>query len=442
MGGVAVNDGPTGQSRSTRLVRALADTVGSNSERLIDAAVLTGCNVLVAAISFFAVLCIARVMGKARFGEYAYAVVLGQYAYILVIFSGDRTLVRDLVQYTSRRYAILSAGFSVRLCLLAATAVAAITFTLLPGSASLSAGQVLVVLGTALGGLTLEGVFDYWGQFRRHGVYNVIGKSLFALLVCLPLLLPAFGMSMLWVGSATAASAFVFLGLQARYVAGRLPWMTMRFSRRDVATAVRGNWALWISAFGGVFYIGLNRIVLRNVWGSEELGNYAASAKLIDMAVLCLLQVSRLGRPRMAAVVGDGVASEHRRAFVARYLAALLGLSLVFAVPAFLFPKLILTTLFGAAYADGAGALRVLSVYLVVHAAGIVAAQYVISRRNDRLYFVFVLLGCVLASIACSFLIPRWGATGAAWALLMSHGVAMALYCTAMFLSLGRSSRD
>ena len=423
-----------------RLLRTLKDQ-GTSRGRLVDAAVLTGCNIAAGALGFIAILCIARVLGKSEFGEYAYAVTLGQYACVLVIFAGDRTLVRDLVQQAERRYAILAAGLFLRLCLLGVILLLAVITLLLPGDYALSVGQILVVVGTAIGALTVEGLFDYWGQYRRHGLYNLTWKATFALLVCLPMLVAVFHLNMLWLGMATVLSAVALLCLQGTYIAKRLSWLDLRFDRRDVADVIRSNRMLWISSLVLVSYIGLNRIVLRNVSGSGELGGYAAGAKLIDMAVLCLLQISRLGRPRMAAVVGKDVTAECRRSFVMRYLAGMLGLSLLFAVPALLFPRLLMTTFFGAGYADAAGPLRVLSIYLVVLAAGIVAAQYVISRRDDHLYFLSAVVGGVLAVLACALLIPRWGAVGAAWALLLSHGVSMLLYCVAMGVDL-RRTRD
>ena len=244
-------------------VSGLMAKAGPHRKIALDGGILTGCNILVAALGFFAVICVARVLSKSEFGEYAYALALGQYAYIFVIFSGDRTVVRDLVQRTERRYATLCAALLVRLCLLAGAGLLVFASMFLPEGYGLSLGQVLVLLGVAVAGLTLEGVFDYWGQYRRHAFYNLTSKMLFALLVILPLIAPFCGMTILWIGFATIISALLLLVLQFSYMFHRLSRTDLCFNRSDLRTTIQNNRILWVSSFGIVFYVGLNRVVLR-----------------------------------------------------------------------------------------------------------------------------------------------------------------------------------
>lgn len=422
--------------------RAGTEWLRARRERVKDAIVLTGANGVIAGMLFLTVLRIARVLGKAEFGEYAYAVALGGYASVFVAFAAERTMVRDLVQQGERRFVMLGAGFSLRLLLLCVVCSCAATMVLIPGEYSLTLGQALVVCGTALGGLAVEGLFDYWGAYRRHSYYNLAGKMLFVTMVCLPtLLLPSRFLSVTWIGWATVVSALLLLGLQYRYAATRISLAELRFCWADVKLSVRNNGMLWVAAITLAAYYALNRVVLKHVSGSSELGGYAAGAKLVDVAMLALLQISRLGRPRMAAIAEESYSPRQRMAFILRYFSVLFAVTLVFALPALLCPDLVLRVLYGSAYVGAAESLRVLGIYLLVNAAGLVASQYVISRHIHRLYFMSVVVGGVLAVVACYLLIPPWGATGAAWALLLSHGVSMLIYIAVMVIDLRSLNR-
>ena len=110
-------------------------------------------------------------------------------------------------------------------------------------------------------------------------------------------------------------------------------------------------------------------------------------------------------------------------------------------VPLLVFPEFILKTLFIPEYVSSAPVLRVFAVYMLVVSLGIVAAQYVVSSRMERTYFVSVIMGGILSITLCLVLIPRMAGYGAAMALLIAHGTTMGLYWLAMIQHVRRMEK-
>jgi PST family polysaccharide transporter len=103
-----------------------------------------------------------------------------------------------------------------------------------------------------------------------------------------------------------------------------------------------------------------------------------------------------------------------------------------FCFPALLFPRFILTTVFSPEYASAAPVMRIMAMYILVYSLGLIASQYVVSARMEKVYFTSVFTGGVLSVLLCLWLIPKSGAIGAALSLLIAHSVSMGLYGVGM----------
>ena len=67
---------------------------------------------------------------------------------------------------------------------------------------------------------------------------------------------------------------------------------------------------------------------------------------------------------------------------------------------------------------------------------GIIASQYVISARLDRIYLASTLVGGAVGILTCFVLIPSMKEQGTVLALLISHGTSISIYIGATFINL------
>ena len=86
-------------------------------------------------------------------------------------------------------------------------------------------------------------------------------------------------------------------------------------------------------------------------------------------------------------------------------------------------PESVLRLIYRPEYASGAGALRVMGLYLLVLSIAAVAAQYLISSRQEKLYFRNVMIGGLVIVSLSFILIPKHGGLGAILSLLIAHGL-------------------
>jgi O-antigen/teichoic acid export membrane protein len=95
-------------------------------------------------------------------------------------------------------------------------------------------------------------------------------------------------------------------------------------------------------------------------------------------------------------------------------------------------PGLIYKYLYKSEYATGSNILPVFGIYLLVVSLGMVTSQYILAIRKEFVYLISVIVGGILSIGLCTWLIPTLGKAGAAWALLLSHGMTILIYSSAM----------
>ena len=185
----------------------------------------------------------------------------------------------------------------------------------------------------------------------------------------------------------------------------------------------RQNFLVFMAAMGGLLISSLNQLVLKHSCGSAELGGYAAAWTIVSLGVALLSQVSRIGKPAIARITIEGTKKSERMSFLFKYIFIIFMVAASVGIPVFFFPELILKIFFSPDYISSAGIMKIMGIYILVYSIAIISAQYVVAVRMERLYFFNVICGGCLSIILCYILIPKYSGLGAAFALLIAHGV-------------------
>jgi PST family polysaccharide transporter len=196
-----------------------------------------------------------------------------------------------------------------------------------------------------------------------------------------------------------------------------------------------------LSALAGIAFGTVNQIILKFYCGTKELGGYAAAWQITVLTTVMLLQVSRIAKPVTAMVTRGDVDRKNRIEYILKYSAFMLLIVTPISIPSLVCPEVILRILFSPEYASAAGVLRVMGIYLLIFSIGLVASEYIISKRMEKVYLASVVLGSGLSLILCFVLIPKFAGLGAALSLLIGHGISMFFYLLGVIKDVGFKNR-
>ena len=411
----------------------LKSLVLSQRRNLQNLSALVVFNFLAAGLFFITQIKIANVIGKEKFGLLAYGIALGMYGQTIVRYGMNRTLVRDLIHYPKRFAELVMASLMLRGVMLGLVVAGLLIWKIVWQPADMSWAIIVVIVAYSLKSLDLQPVYDAWHCMARHAVYNVVRRGLYFALIWGIILANPQRLTLAWIGCALLVMEISYLFLQQRWAGRRIEWSWGNSGGNSVIEKlIKDNSWIWLATIGALSFGTLNQIILKHYCGPGELGGYAASWQIIAAATLLLSQISRIGNPATARVTHPENDGSKRKSFLLKYSCVMAATVLPVVIPSVLFPGWIIKTVFKPEYASSAAVLRVLGIYLMVFSLGLVASQYVISARMEKVYFASVMVGGILSIVLCFALIPAMAGTGAALALLIAHGTSMGLYWIAL----------
>ena len=280
-------------------------------------------------------------------------------------------------------------------------------------------------------------MFDSWNRSSRHALYFLFQKGLYFALIWVILIVYPRLLSVFAIGLTMLLSVSLYLVLQYSWVTKKLP---VDYTKEKLVPMVlsiaRSNIYVWLAGLGLLSFGPLNQVLLKHYHGPGELGGYAVAWMMVTIASILLSQVARIGSPATARITARAATNNQKIYFLFKYVVLMMVITIPVALPGIIAPDYILKTLFRPEYILAAPVLRIMSVYIFIIGVDLVVSQYILSMRMEMGYLFSVLFGSLVALILCIILIPSAGAVGAAWALLISHGILVSIYCAKIGYSL------
>ena len=379
---------------------------------------------------------LANELGPEQFGLYSYALALAVYCTVFIRYGRDKNMVRNLIQQPERANQIIASTviLSLGLMLIAWPIVMILVILKEP---ELGVAGILIIMSASMLSLDLQPVYDSKHKMGRHAVFSAINKGLFFALIWGIILLAPNSLNLATIATAAMSGLLLSLFLQYREVLRETGVVVFRGENfRALPPLLRANFPITVATFLALTLGPTNSIVLKAFSGTAELGIFAVAWQFINIILFVLQQIGRVGNPTMALVAKRGHCLKDRRRAVAKYLGVMYLVAIPTSIPAFLWPEVIVRTLFKPEYAQAADILPVLAICVLAYALGIVSYQYVISSRFERFFAIDVTIGFTLG-VSLSFnLIPRYGLPGAAWAWTIAQSASMGVCFCIMIYSL------
>lgn len=231
-------------------------------------------------------------------------------------------------------------------------------------------------------------------------------------------------LSVFWLGIFTVVAVIFYIILQCNWAFKRIDFSGIKKSIfNNTLVLAKGNLVIWFSCLGCLSFGVINQIILKFYGGKESLGGYAAAWQIVAVATLFLNQISRIGNPATARITKPGRSKRDRIRFLAKYSAVMCLVVCPISLVTIVWPESVLRLIYRPEYASGAGALRLMGFYLLVSSIAAVAAQYLVSSRQEKLYFRNVTIGGLVSAAFSFILIPKLGGLGAILSLLIAHSL-------------------
>lgn len=378
-----------------------------------------------AGISFLVNFWLARKLGATEYGVLGYGLLVGQICTIVIGYSSERTLVRDLVQSEDRN-AMLSASLVLRgvmgLLVVGYCAVWALV------SDSLGTKAIPVLLCSCWGAfsaLSARGWLDSQYQMHLHAAVQFAERAFYAGCAVV-LVIFAYDRNYAIVAAACLLIArFISLLVEWGFALRTFKPRLGRFGE-NLKFLILQNSLILAAAIANLFMTHANQLQLERYFGTGELAAYAIAWQMILMVQLFQSQMVRLLAPRTAELTDVANSTGAIRMVLLRYMVYMLIASGLLLLPVVLVAPWGIASFLNDEYMAAVPVLRVLALWALLYGPGLVLNQFLLGLRLQKTYFVITILSGGLALVLGQLFVPTYGAQSVAWVLLGCHTCSMA----------------
>ncbi|HEY5811790.1 MAG TPA: flippase [Terrimicrobiaceae bacterium] len=381
---------------------------------------LSGDKIARLGIQFVVGAIIARHLGSEGFGILNVALAATGLVAVFASLGFDGILSRELLRETQRADLLLGTVFLTRLAavLLLYPVVAIFARNQAPDSQA-----TLLISGLALLFIPLA-VFNTHFEVRLQARYTVwAANASFVLCTIVRIWLVSIGASV----ACFAATYLIEPGVTAiilyfiyRRFGGRLS--NWRLDLTLASSLFKQSWPLMLSGFAIMIYMRLDQIMLAKMRGDAEAGIFAAALRFSEVWYFIPAALSSSLLPSL--IRNQKLAPAAYEAKIGQFYDINSGLA--YALIAVLVPTA--PWLFQLVYGQGfAGADTVFQIHIWASLfvfLGVARSSYLINEGFASFAFYSTLVGALLNVLLNLFLIPKYGAQGAAVATVFSHMVA------------------
>lgn len=370
-------------------------------------------------LRLFIVVYAARVLGAAGWGAFSYLTSL---AAVLTVFSDvglSSVVIREVTKRPELKEKYFSTAFSLKF-ILTVLGVLIIVF-LTPHVTKIEISKALIYF---VGFLFVFDSLRRFGASLFRAAERMELEALANIITQAVIVVAGFAALIIIASPESLAAAYAIGAGAGLIVTGYILRRELRnifssFDKKLLKPIVNAAWPLSLAAIFGVLIVNIDTVIIGWFRSAAEVGFYAAAQKPIAFLYLLPALITGAFFPVLARLAGR---DNERFRFV---LEKGLGLVLLFAIPITIGIALtagdIINLFYGSEYAPSAGPLRILAfTLLAVFPVGmIINAIFAYNRQSELvpLWSTGLLIDIGLSLL----LIPRWGITGAAWAVFITQ---------------------
>jgi O-antigen/teichoic acid export membrane protein len=385
-------------------------------------------NYLQSGISLLVSLIIANQLGREEFGYFSYGMIFTTTLSLIMQFGTERTLVKDLVQLKKPDITISSAAWLwLVLGVVILTSVSIWTFFI---SALSYKSAIIILIFSTLGfvrGMSPMAWFDFKGKANYHSVIILIDRLLFLTLCVSIIFFFKNAQAILYIALAQLISRIITLTIEWKYVSG-----TTNLIKKPVYSFIKKiigeNVWIWLAAMGNLLMTQANQLILHNKFGPKELALYGFSFQVIIIIRLLQQQILRLVTPSIALATQN---VQNNPLGVRKKLYKFCGLNilstLAILLPTYFLAPYVISHFINKDFLGTLPVLNILYIWVTLLGVAIIISQFLVGLKLQRFFFIGTTIFGLLSILLAYAFVNKYGATGAAISLLISH------FCSIIF---------
>lgn len=370
-------------------------------------------------LSFLVSIFTARYLGPAYYGTINYATAYVVFFTALCTLGINSVIIKDFADHPDEQGTALGTSILLRALSSFLSAV------MIVGIVSIvDRGESVTVAVAALCSVALVfRIFDtinYWFQSRYQSKVTAIATlvAYFATSVYKIVLL-ALHKSVRWFAFASSVD-YIVLALVLLYAYRRHDGPKLQFSWEKGKYLLSRSYHYILSGMMVAIYGQTDKLMLKQMLDETTVGYYSLASSINYMWVFVLQAIIDSVYPTIISLYKSG----DRRAFDRKnrqLYAIVIYVSLFVAVMFVLFGRFAILLLYGSAYEAAARPLRIITWYTTFSFLGVARNAWIVCTDNQK-YIKYMCFGAAVSNVFLNLcLIPVWGASGAAFASLVTE---------------------
>ena len=368
---------------------------------------------------------VARYLGPERFGIYNYSLAFIALFTPFVAVGLRDIVIRDVLLFPQSKEEILGTATVLQLSGGLLALVLVICFGRITQPEDSLTFWLTTIMAASLMFQVLSDPLDYWFNAQVQSKYTVWSSNIALILIATVKIVLVF------IKAPLIAFAWAFLGqamvfsftLLAFYRFSGQLLSRWRVSITQAKKLLKNCWPLVISAIAITVYMNIGQVMLKNMVDEQELGIYAAAAKISNLWYFVPAAIASSVYPGIVRSRENSSWEVHGKR-IQLFYDIMAGISYVIVVPLVLLAPMVVEFLFGMDYANAGPILRVQAWAFIFVSLGVARSRWLMAEDLVRFNMLVTILGAI-ANIALNFvLIPRYGALGVAWATTISQAIA------------------
>jgi len=370
-------------------------------------------------ISFFIGVWLARYLGPENYGIISYAVaVVGMFTFIAYL-GVHNILLRELVKFPEKKDELMGTSFFLLLIGGLVAFISVFSSVFLFETSSFIRALIILYATTFL--WSAFGVINVFFQSTVQAKKNVKAAMISAFVASiLKVILILTKQGIIWLMLIFVLESFILFSLYIfYYLKSGFKISSWKVDYKLFKQILSGSILLALASAASYIFLRIDQVMIRNFLDETSVGLYAAAIKLVEIwyfipGIIC----SSL----FPAIMNAKKIDEKRYKNRLKNLYLLLGgLAVVIAIPISILAPWIIKFLFGSAYINSVGILKIYAWSGVGFFLNVGFYQYFLAENRLKSIFYFYLILMILNIFLNYNLIPRFGLNGAAWATMISY---------------------
>lgn len=390
------------------------------SKSISNSALLIAEKIITIGLAFITGVFLARIAGPQVFGEYAYILSFTGLFAPLCIMGLNNITTKYVVKYPLNSHHYVKSALIIR-ALGAAASIVFGVFIALSFNENKSLTPAIIQL-LILQAFQLFFVFEYY--FLANNQVTATLKIRLPILIVSGLLKIAIILNGASINSLIQIHGFTYLFIAAGY------WWLYRSKSANKALKYkvnthtllaffhRGKWLL-MSGIAAVIYLKIDQVMLAHYYNTNEVGIYAAAARLSEFWYVFPVLVANAFNRKM--ILKNKRSSEEFNHFIQTFLGLLVASAISISLLTYLFSELVIPLLYGQEFLKSAAIINIHIFATIFIFQRAILSKWLIIKGLYKYSLLTQGVGAIINIALNMIFIPKWGGIGAAWATLFSY---------------------